>query len=322
MRVAVIDCGTNTARLYIAHQGDDGQLIDEQRLIRFVRLGQGVDATGAFAPEALQRLFDCCDEFKAIIDRSQVDRTRFIATSAARDVSNRRAFEQGVAQHLGVPAEVISGDEEARLSFAGAVLGGALPGTMSLLGSAGTAQTDAVAPLLVTDLGGGSTELTRGDALGRVKADVSLNMGSVRLRERFLHHDPPLADEVAAARSFIAELLDGQGDSLTKLNCWIGVAGTCTSLAAIHLGLATYDRMAVHNSWLPITSIDALTNRLLTLTVAQSLEAYPLLQPARAQVIVAGALILQALAQRIGLDLLVRDSDILDGAAAKLVSDQ
>ncbi|MDR2930209.1 MAG: Ppx/GppA family phosphatase [Propionibacteriaceae bacterium] len=306
MRVAVIDCGTNTVRLYVAQTGATGQLEDRVRDLRFVRLGEGVDATGRFAPEALERLWVALDEFADVIHREQVDKVRFVATSAARDVSNRDEFFAGVEARLGVPAEVISGDEEAELSFLGALSGGEL-------------GPDAGDHVLVTDIGGGSTELILGNAAGVVLARVSVNIGSVRLRERYLHDDPPRPDQVDQARHFVGQTLDGCGVPLTRVSTWIGVAGTCTSLAGMSLGLSAYDRDLVHGSVITADRLRAMSDRLLTLSVSQTVAAYPSLPPMRAEVICAGALIVEQIAARVGSDLQVRDTDILDGAARRLV---
>jgi exopolyphosphatase/guanosine-5'-triphosphate,3'-diphosphate pyrophosphatase len=292
--------------LYIADATADGGLADVTRQLRFVRLGEGVDASGRFQPEALQRLFVAVDEYAQIIAQAKVDKVRFVATSAARDASNREDFFAGVRQRLGVEADIIGGDEEARLSFLGALAGGPLP---SASGSS----------VLVTDLGGGSTELIRGDDSGQIEAETSLDMGSVRLRERFLHHDPPLDDEVEAARQFVADLLAASPVPLDQVDCWIGVAGTCTSLSAMNLGLTTYDRATVHDSTVTVAQLEDLSTGLLTLSVAQTMAAYPSLQPRRAEVICAGALICAELARRIDRPLLVRDTDILDGTALELV---
>ncbi len=306
MRVAVIDCGTNTVRLLIAEVDADNGLRDVAREQRFVRLGENVDATGRFQDSALQRLSGTVAEYAAIINQAGVSAVRFVATSAARDVSNREEFAQIVRSGLGVEAEVISGEEEAELSFLGALAGGPLPG-----GETGS--------VLVVDLGGGSTELIRGGGSGRVEAAVSLNVGSVRLRERFLHADPPTADQADQARQFVSGLLETSPVNWGAVDTWIGVAGTFTSLSAMNLGLDVYDRSTVHGSQIAVSDIDRLSQRLLGLTVAETIAAYPSLQPMRAEVIAAGALICAELARRLDVPLTVRDTDILDGTALKLV---
>jgi len=305
MRVAVIDCGTNTVRLLIADPGPGGTLTEVTRTLRFARLGEGVDATGRFTPEALQRTFAVVDEYAAIIADSRVDKVRFVATSAARDVSNRDEFFAGVESRLGVAPDVISGDEEAQLSFLGALSGG---------------PADPDAQVVVVDIGGGSTELVHGTGSGHVCTEVSLNMGSVRIRERFLHHDPPLESEIDAARQFVNTLLDTSPVDLGGVGMYIGVAGTVTSLSGMHLGLREYNRTMVHNSVLSVAQIQALSDRLFTLSVAQTMSDYPSLQPERAEVICAGALICAELTRRVGVPMTVRETDILDGAALKLMT--
>lgn len=303
MRVAVIDCGTNTIRLLVADPGEGTSLVEVDRALRYVRLGQDVDATGRFAPEALERTFAAVDEFATIIAATRPDTVRFIATSAARDASNREDFFAGIRSRLGVLPEVISGDEEARLSFLGALSGG---------------PVDAE-PVLVMDVGGGSTELILGDDSGTVTAERSLNMGSVRIRERFLKTDPPLPSEIDQSRQFVNDLIDSSGVPVGTAGTWIGVAGTATSVSAIVAGLTVYDRSIVHNSVVSPEAISALSDHLLSLSVGQTLEQYPLLNPLRAEVICAGALICDEVARRTGRPMLVRETDILDGAALGLL---
>ena len=182
MRVAVIDCGTNTIRLLVADAGPDGTPAEVVRDLRLVRLGQGVDATRTFHPDALTRTFAAIDDYAARLHELGVDRVRFLATSAARDVTNRHELFEGVRRRLGIDVEVIAGDEEARLAYLGALSGGRV----------------ASGPVLVMDVGGGSTELILGDLDGTIRAARSLDVGSVRIRERLLHGDPPTAAEIAA----------------------------------------------------------------------------------------------------------------------------
>lgn len=303
MRVAVIDCGTNSIRLLVA-EGDAGTpLVDLDRRLELNRLGQGVDATGRFATEALERTFVACDRFAAVIGELDADRVRFVATSAARDAANRDEFFAGVLARLGVRAEVISGDEEARLSFRGALSG---------VGRVGE-------PVLVMDLGGGSTELVTGTMDGQILHATSVNMGSVRVRERFLVDEVPTASQVAQARAWVDEQLDASGVPFDRVRAWVGVAGTATSLSAIQLGLAVYDRARVHGSTLDADQIAALTDRLLGSTVEQIMTMGPL-QRRRAEVIGAGALICQRVAARLTCELLVSESDILDGLAMDLLT--
>jgi exopolyphosphatase/guanosine-5'-triphosphate,3'-diphosphate pyrophosphatase len=302
-RVAVIDCGTNTIRLLVADPGTGVTLTEVDRRLELVRLGQGVDATRRFHPDALARTFAAIDSYAARIRELDVDRVRFLATSAARDVSNRDELFTGVRDRLGVDVDVISGDEEARLSFLGALSGG---------------HVDA-GPVLVMDVGGGSTELILGDTDGNLLAERSLDMGSVRIRERFLASDPPTVDEVARARDFVNGLLDASGVDLSAVGTWLGVAGTTTSISAMVQGLTAYDRVAVHNSHVTVDEIATMAARLLTTPVAQVLATWPMLQQLRAEVICAGALIVEEVARRVGVTMTVRETDILDGATLELL---
>ena len=303
MRVAVIDCGTNTIRLLVADPGPGMSLIEVDRRLELVRLGQGVDATRRFHPDALARTFAAVDMYAARIRDLGVDQVRFLATSAARDVSNRDEFFEGVRERLGVDVDVITGDEEARLSFLGALSGGAV----------------AAGPVLVIDVGGGSTELILGDLDGSVRYSRSLDMGSVRIRERFLAGDPPTAAEVAAARAFVDGLLDSSGVPISEAATWIGVAGTTTSLSALSQGLTAYDRTRVHNSVVGVDEIAGLSEQLLAMPVDEVLARHPMLQRLRAEVICAGALIVEEIAARVGEPMTVRETDILDGATLELL---
>ena len=301
MRVAAIDCGTNSVRLLVAERVD-GVPSELVRTLRLTRLGQGVDATGEFHPDALARTFAACDDYAAILADHGVERLRFVATSAARDARNREEFFDGVRDRLGITPEVISGDEEAQLSFDGAL--GAIP--------------DAATPALVMDIGGGSTELVLG-ASGRPVRGTSLDMGAVRLRERFLASDPPTAEQVEAATRYVDGLLDAGGIDLAAARTWVGVGGTATSLSAIVQELPTYDRARVHGSVLGRPTLAALATRLLAMPVVEVLEI-PTMVPGRADVICAGALICARVAARVGADLTVSESDILDGIVTRLLA--
>lgn len=298
--VAAIDCGTNSVRLLVAREVD-GRLVDVCRDLHITRLGQGVDATGRFAAEALQRTLDAVADFAGRIAHYGCDKVRFVATSAARDASNRAEFFAGVRALTGVDAEIISGEEEARLSFQGAM----------------SSVQGASWPVLVMDIGGGSTELVLGDADG-VKAAVSLNVGSVRIRERFLHSDPPTADEIAAARAHIEGLIANSGVDVAAARTWVGVGGTATSLAALVLGLHTYDRSKVDGCVLAGDAVQGLSRDLLAMPVAQ-VRAMPTMHPQRADVICAGGLVAASVGARTGLSLRVSESDILDGVALGLL---
>ncbi len=278
-------------------------LTEVDRRLELVRLGQGVDATRRFHPDALARTFAAIDAYAVRIRELDVDRVRFLATSAARDVSNRDEFFSGVRDRLGVDVDVITGDEEARLSFLGALSGGHVE----------------TGPVLVMDVGGGSTELILGDTEGNLLAERSLDMGSVRIRERFLGGDPPTPDEVGRARDFVNGLLDDSAVDLAAAGTWIGVAGTTTSISAMVQGLTAYDRVAVHNSQVSVEEIAAMSERLLTSPVAEVLATWPMLQQLRAEVICAGALIVAEVAHRVGVPMTVRETDILDGATLELL---
>ncbi len=305
-RVAAIDCGTNSVRLLIAEASASG-FAEVDRDLHLTRLGQGVDATGRFAPEALARTLDAVADFGRRIRAAGADRVRFVATSAARDASNRDEFFAGVRERVGVDAEIISGDEEARLSFTGAL----------------SVASEVEWPVLVMDIGGGSTELVLGrrDADGAltIVAGRSLDVGSVRLRERFLHSDPPTPDEVTAAASYIDTLIDASGVPVERARTWIGVGGTATALSAINLGLDTYDRTRVQGSLMSNGQVRAMAPRLLAMPVAEVLRI-PTMQPGRADVICGGALIAARVGERCGADLRISEADILDGVVLDLLA--
>jgi len=294
-RVAAIDCGTNTIKLLI------GALPDvDVREMRMVRLGQDLDRTGRIADEALVRAFAAIDEYAELIRSYDVpaSRVRFVATSASRDASNASAFVAGVRSRLGVEPEVVTGDLEAALSFDGAVRNlRELPAT----------------PVLVVDIGGGSTELILGATTPEEAG--SMNVGSVRLHERHLHSDPPSAAEVAACAADIDAHLDACPVSPADAATVVGVAGTVTQLAAVALDLTAYSRADVDQLVLPAAAVHATVERLLAMTVAERL-ALPAMHPGRADVIGAGVLILDRILRRTRTEsLVVSDSDILDGIA-------
>lgn len=301
-RVAAVDCGTNTIRLLVAdidkHGGTQESLVREQRI---VRLGQGVDSTGRLADEALARVFAACEEYAAVVEGHDVAALRFVATSAARDADNSDEFTDGVRARLGVTPAVVSGDEEAALSYDGA--------TRML--------ADVDPPVAVVDIGGGSTELIVGGAHEDVTGAKSLDIGSVRITERLMPSDPPTAAELEAATATIDEALDtlpSYGVRVGDAHTLVGVAGTVTTLATLLLGLGRWDRERVHLATFPFADVQELTERLLTMTAA---ERESMGVPAgRADVIGAGALILGRVLNRSGADrLTISDSDILDGIA-------
>ncbi|WP_296136718.1 Ppx/GppA phosphatase family protein [uncultured Tessaracoccus sp.] len=299
--VAAVDCGTNSIRLLVLRAGDHG--VEElAREVRLARLGQGVDRTGEFHPEALARAFAIFEEFRAIIDAMGGAQVRVVATSAARDVSNRAAFEAGVRDRLGVAPDVISGDEEARLSCTGVRSG-----------------VEAASPSLVIDIGGGSTELITVEETGDVSHAISLNVGAVRVNERFLHADPPTDEQVHEARAWIGAQIDGSGVDFSRVADAIGVAGTVTSFAARTLGLLQYERDAIHETRLSRDDVIASTEHWLQ-TPSDEIAREPCMHPLRAQVIGGGALVLDELSRRVpGGAVLVSETDILDGIALELL---
>lgn len=302
--VAAIDCGTNSIRLLVLRREDSGEVVELTRLTRLARLGQGVDATHEFHADALQRTFVVLEEFAGVIASFDVDRTRFVATSATRDVTNRQELAAGIERILGTELDVISGDEEARLSAAGVLSGVTSP-----------------RPTLIFDIGGGSTELVVVGADDSVDSSISLNIGAVRIKERFLPSDPPTEAEVAAARGFIAAQLDGAGVDFTEVASAIGVAGTVTSVAADHLGLTEYSRDAVHRTVLTRGVIRDANRRWLGMR-AEDIAEGSLMPPLRASVIGAGSMILDEIAALVPSgEIIVSETDILDGIAHQLLAD-
>jgi exopolyphosphatase/guanosine-5'-triphosphate,3'-diphosphate pyrophosphatase len=306
--VAGVDCGTNSIRLLVADaEPGAGRLTDVVREMRIVRLGQDVDRTGRLAPEALERTRLALAGYTATIGRLGAERVRLVATSATRDAANRDEFAAMVRATLGIDPEVVTGDEEARLSFAGAV--GTLP--------------ELAGPVLLADIGGGSTELVVGtpDAPGGLRAR-SADVGSVRMTERHLHDDPPTAGQVAAVVADVRAALERAGHTvpLHEAGVLVGVAGTVTTLAAIALGLPRYDSQAIHGSRLTAGQVAELTDRLAHLDREQR-AAIPVIHPGRVDVITGGALILRTLIEVAGVDdMIVSEHDILDGIALSLSS--
>jgi exopolyphosphatase/guanosine-5'-triphosphate,3'-diphosphate pyrophosphatase len=308
-RVAAIDCGTNSIRLLVADvtKRDDGTswLRDVHREQRVVRLGQGVDATGRLNPEALERTRAALADYTAILRRKGAESVRMVATSATRDASNRDEFFDMTAAVLGQPAEVISGDEEARLSFTGAV------GDLD----------PADGPFLVIDVGGGSTELVLGTWDGvqaTPSAAKSTDVGCVRITERCLRSDPPTAAEIAEATEMAERVL---ADAfavvpVAEARTWVGVAGTATTIGAIALDLPEYDSDAIHLSRVSKTRLAEISNSLLSLNHDQR-AAIPVIHPGRVDVIGGGSLIVDVIGRHLtGLaELTVSEHDILDGIA-------
>ncbi|MEE1768835.1 Ppx/GppA phosphatase family protein [Streptomyces sp. JV185] len=305
-RVAAIDCGTNSIRLLVADADPStGELVELDRRMEIVRLGQGVDRTGRLAPEALERTFAACRQYAAVIKEHGAQRIRFVATSASRDAENRDEFVRGVLEILGVEPEVISGDQEAEFSFTGA--------TKELAGRDHLAE-----PYLVVDIGGGSTEFVVGD--DRVRAARSVDIGCVRMTERHLVRDgvvtdPPTPSQTAAIRADIDAALDLAEETvpLTGAATLVGLAGTVTTVAAIALGLDAYDSEAIHHSRISAEQVREITGRLLVSTHAER-AAIGAMHPGRVDVITSGALILLALMERTGArEVVVSEHDILDG---------
>ncbi|MDQ6934432.1 MAG: exopolyphosphatase [Actinomycetota bacterium] len=303
-RVAAYDCGTNSLRLLVADLDEHGFRIDElEREMRIVRLGEGVDSAGRITDAAMGRVFAAVEELMALAGRHDVTRTRFCATSAARDADNAADFLAGVRDRIGVEPEVLDGDEEARLSFAGA--------TRSL-------AADLAEPYLVIDIGGGSTELILGDAESGVRQAESLDIGSVRLTERHLHQDPATGDELLAAARDIDAALDDCHVDLSRAGGVVGVAGTVTTIAAGALGLEAYDRARIHHSVLDIAAVQETVAALLAMSVEQR-RSLGYMHPGRADVIGAGGLILDRVLRRTPVaDVLVSEHDILDAIAWSL----
>ncbi|SDW07391.1 exopolyphosphatase / guanosine-5'-triphosphate,3'-diphosphate pyrophosphatase [Arthrobacter sp. cf158] len=312
-RVAAIDCGTNSIRLLIADasvNGAPGPLTDVVREMRVVRLGQGVDATGELAPEALERTFAATKDYAGLIQLHGATRVRFAATSATRDARNRQVFVDGIRELLGVEPEVISGNEEAALSFAGA--SSVLPVT-------------GADPILVVDLGGGSTEFVLGDSNGVIAAR-SVDIGCVRLTERHLRSDPPTAAEIAAAESDVDAALDlaGQEVPLDRATAVVGVAGSITTITAHALGLSEYSPSRIHGASLDLQTISDACTSLLEMTRDERV-ALPFMHPGRVDVIGAGALVWRRILDRLAtvsdgrITVAVSsEHDILDGIALSI----
>jgi len=302
--VAAIDCGTNSVRLLVADH-DDGHLTDVARRMEIVRLGQGVDRTGRLAPEAIERTRVALVGYADEIAARRAVRIRMVATSATRDAANGEDFESMVRATLGQPPEVVTGDEEARLSFTGAVKG--LP--------AGTPT-----PYLVVDIGGGSTEFVLGDRA--VEHAVSVDIGCVRMTERHLAGDPPTVAQIQAATADIEAAVDramAVVPGATTAGTLVGLAGSVTTVAALALGLDSYRPERIHHARILRADVARVTAELLALTHDERL-ALPVMHPGRADVIGAGALILRVLMDRVGADAVIAsEHDILDGIAWGLI---
>jgi exopolyphosphatase/guanosine-5'-triphosphate,3'-diphosphate pyrophosphatase len=301
MRVAAIDCGTNSIRLLIADI-DGNNFREVVRDMEIVRLGQGVDETGQFHPDAIARTLAAVDKFAAEIAKRGVEKIRFCATSATRDATNRHLFVDGVRERLGIELEVISGDEEASLSFAGAI--------KDLDPSNG--------PFLVVDIGGGSTEFVFGTST--VEAARSVNIGCVRMTERHFATDPATPEQIEAARSDIQAAIAQAAAivPITQAKTLVAVAGTATTVAAAALDLPDYDRYAIHLSRISAQQTHDAATMFATSTREQRL-ALGYMHPGRVDVIAAGSLVLSEIMKATGADEFVAsESDILDGMAFSL----
>jgi exopolyphosphatase/guanosine-5'-triphosphate,3'-diphosphate pyrophosphatase len=300
MRVAAIDCGTNSIRLLVADVLD-GRLTDVTRQMEIVRLGEGVDRTGKISDAALARTRKALEGYARDVAAAGVEAVRMCATSASRDASNAQEFRDMVRGVLGVDPEVISGQEEAHLSFTGAING-----------------LDAAAPYLVFDLGGGSTEFVTG-ATG-VEHAISMDIGCVRMTERYLHSDPPTVTEIDAAIRDVTSSVDTALAAVPgrEAKTLVGLAGSVTTVTALALELDAYDPGRIHHARVSYADVDRVTTQLLGMTVAQRRDL-PVMHPGRADVIGAGALILRIIMERSGQPALVAsEHDILDGIAFSL----
>ena len=298
MRVAAVDCGTNSIRLLVADV-EQGRKTDLHREMRVVRLGQGVDRTGTLAPEAIERTEAALTDYAATCRSLDVEAVRMVATIATRDARNSSDFHDMVVRTLGAEPEIVTGDEEAALSFDGA-----------------TRELDPLdGPFLVMDIGGGSTEIVLGTS--HVEAARSVDVGCVRLTERHLHDDPPTPDQVAGAEADIdnALVLVRQTVPVEKARTAAGLAGSVTTVAGLALDLPSYDAERIHLSRISAAAVRGVSDRLLRMTHEQR-AALPVMHPGRVDVISAGALVLATLVDRFRLpEVLVSEADILDGIA-------
>lgn len=301
-RVAALDCGTNSLRLLVA-DADGATLTDVVRRMEVVRLGEGVDRTGRLSEAALARTFGVLDEYAQLIRSLDVERIRMVATSASRDAANRDVFVAGVVERLGVGPEVITGDEEAALSYEGA--------TREFRGTPLFAS-----PYLVVDIGGGSTEFVLGDD-ERLQSSASVDIGCVRLTERHLLDDPPAAAQIAATVADINAAIDDAATMvrLDTARTLVGLAGSVTTVVALVLGLTEYDATRIHHTQVSAEDVSAVTQRLLTASRAER-AAIPVMHSGRVDVIGAGALVLDTIMRRCGFGSVVAsEHDILDGIA-------
>lgn len=304
-RVGAIDLGTNSARLLVADvdgSGPSAHLHTLDRRMHITRLGQGVDANRRLHPDAIERNLAVLRDYRAALDALGADAVRVAATSAARDAANRDDFLHPAAEIVGVTPDLLSGEEEAALSFAGATTGLTEP-----------------APYLVVDIGGGSTELVVGT--DRPEASISLDIGCVRITEAYLHSDPPTPEELSEAVSVVRDHLTDMEQALpAAAGCrtLLGLAGTVTTMAAVEQGLPRYDRDAIHHFRLTHAAAEDIFRTFATETVEERRQN-PGLEPARADVIVGGVIVAVCVMRQFGFEeMLVSESDILDGLAMSL----
>ncbi len=293
MSYAAIDCGTHSTRLLIG----DGRRTDE-RLMRITRLGAGVDASGRLAPDAIERVLDCLREYRSVMDGFQIDGVRITATSAARDAANRDELFAPAEAIVGAPVELLTGEEEARLSFLGA-----------------TSDLDPLdGPFLVVDIGGGSTEFSVGTDV--FAGGVSIDVGCVRMTEQYLESDPPLPEELASCLQVLALHWDDvqrEVPASTTAATFVGLAGTVSTVAMVEQGLPDYDRDKVHHFRLSKAAAEDVFRTLATESLADRIHN-PGLERERADVIVGGCCILVSIMRTFGFDeCLVSEADILDG---------
>lgn len=325
--VAGIDCGTNSVRMLIADivflDGDEVQVVDVDRRMEIVRLGEGVDETGAFAPEALERTFEALRGYAEAIEAHGIELgpegVRMVATSATRDAGNRQEFVDGVREILGVEPEVVTGLDEAELSFVGATA------ELEAAAADGEANGDFTPPFLVVDIGGGSTEFVLGgldEDEDLVRAALSVNVGCVRMTERHLRDDPPTKEQVEAATADIDAALDEVEKvvPLREAGSVVCVAGTATTVAGIALDLPEYDSERIHHARVSAEDLERITRDLLASKHADRAEI-GVMHPGRVDVIGAGALVLSRVLARTGADhFTASEHDILDGVAWSLIA--
>jgi exopolyphosphatase / guanosine-5'-triphosphate,3'-diphosphate pyrophosphatase len=309
-RVAAVDCGTNSLRLLVADVDlARAELTDVARRMEIVRLGQGVDRTGRLAPAALARTAGVLRDYADVIAATGARSVRMVATSATRDASNTAEFTRQVKEILGVAPEVLTGSEEAMLSFTGA--------------TAELAASRDAAPFLVADIGGGSTEFVLGEPGEPAVHAISVDIGCVRMTERHLQGDPPPRDQVAAATADIGAALDAVAAAVPvrQARTLIGLAGSVTTVAGIALGLRAYDAARIHHARVSAADVHEVSRSLLTQTRAER-AAIGVMHPGRVDVIGGGALILNRIMRRFGFgEVLVSEHDILDGIAWSLAAD-